>query len=87
MGIGSSGRAAPANIVVDQSCENSFIKDGNASNRERRWYYYGATVPDAKLVGSPFQLSPKKRRMADRTPRSEEEDNDDEAFFDEVLRK
>lgn len=79
MGIGSSGRAAPANIVVDQACEASFTKDGNASNRERRWYCYGATVPDAKLVGSPFQLSPKKRRLEDRTrPVAEEEDEEDE---------
>jgi hypothetical protein len=76
LGIGSSGRAAPANIVVDQACEASFSKDGNASNRERRWYYYGATVPDAKLVGSPFQLSPKKRRLEDRTRRSTGEDED-----------
>jgi hypothetical protein len=80
LGIGSSGRAAPANVVVNQACEASFAKDGNASNRERRWYYYGATVPNAKLVGSPFQLSPKKRRLEDRTRRSTGEDED--AFED-----
>jgi hypothetical protein len=76
LGIGSSGRAAPANIVVEQACEASFTKDGHALNRERCWYYYGATVPDAKLVGLPFQLSPKKRRLEDRTRRSAGEDED-----------
>jgi hypothetical protein len=61
---------------VEQACEASFTKDGYASNRERRWYYYGATVPDAKLVGSLFQLSPKKRRLEDRTRCSAGEDED-----------
>jgi hypothetical protein len=76
LGIGSSGRAAPANIVVEQACKASFTKDGYASNRERRWYYYSATVSDAKLVGLLFQLSPKKRRLEDRTCCSAGEDKD-----------
>jgi hypothetical protein len=61
---------------VEQACEASFTKDGYASNRERCWYYYGATVPDAKLVGLLFQLSPKKRRLENHTRRSAREDKD-----------
>jgi hypothetical protein len=76
LGIGSSGRAASANIVVEQAYKASFTKDSYALNRERRWYYYSATVPDAKLVGSPFQLSSKKRRLEDCTRRSAREDKD-----------
>lgn len=54
LGLGSSGRAGPSNIVVDPNLEAAFSKEGACSNRERRWYFYGAQVPAAEKVGNPF---------------------------------
>ncbi|KAH8698243.1 hypothetical protein GQ44DRAFT_832210 [Phaeosphaeriaceae sp. PMI808] len=41
LGLGPSGRAAPANVVVDALVEGNFARDGAANTREKRWYYYG----------------------------------------------
>lgn len=57
--MGPSGRAAPANIVVDRNAELVFQRTGAASNREKRAYYYG-DVPSALDAMAPFP-SPKKK--------------------------
>ena len=53
----------PANVVVDERIERLFLRDGGARNQERRFYYFGTDVPEAKLVGTPFTptISPRKR--------------------------
>ena len=53
----------PANVVVDERIERVFLRDGGARNQERRFYYFGTDVPEAKLVGTPFTptISPRKR--------------------------
>ena len=59
---------APSNVVVDAGLKRaSFSKDGNASGREKRWYYYGREVPGDHEVVAPWlnvseSGSPTKRR-------------------------
>ena len=67
--MGSQGLNAPSNVVVDAGLERaSFSKDGNASGREKRWYYYGREVPGGHEVQTPWMniseagSSPTKRR-------------------------
>jgi hypothetical protein len=68
-GLGSQGLNAPSNVVVDAGLERaSFSKDGTASGREKRWYYYGREVPGGHEVQAPYLnvseagSSPTKRR-------------------------
>jgi hypothetical protein len=59
LGIGLSGRACPANIVIDAAAELPFSYDGTARNCEKRGYYYG-DVPSARDAAALF-LSPMKK--------------------------
>jgi len=67
-GMGSQGLNAPANVVVDGALEaSSFHRNGNATGREMRYYYYGPEVPPAHQVVAPYMSdsgSPTKRRRA-----------------------
>jgi hypothetical protein len=59
LGIGPSGRACPANIVVNAAAELPFSYNSTARNYKKRSYYY-SDVPSARNAAAPF-LSPIKK--------------------------
>ena len=67
-GLGSQGLNALSCVVVNANLErSSFSKDGSATGREKRWYYYGREVPGDHEVVAPWlnvseSGSPTKRR-------------------------
>lgn len=71
-GLGGVGRLQPTNFVADAQYEAHFTKfdsangqptPGSASNRERRWYYFGPDVGASSVprnTSSQFSLSPRR---------------------------
>ena len=61
LGLGSQGRAAPVNVVVDPTLESLFRREGACTNREKRWFYYGRDIPSGEVIDAPWSNSPTKR--------------------------
>jgi hypothetical protein len=53
--LGSQGLNAPSCVMVNANLErSSFSKDGSATSRKKRWYYYGREVPGDHEVVAPW---------------------------------
>jgi hypothetical protein len=59
LGIGPSGYARSANIIINVAAELPFSYDGTVRNYEKRSYYY-SDIPSARDAAAPFLSSTKK---------------------------
>jgi hypothetical protein len=73
--MGPSGRACPANIIVNAAAKLPFSYNGTARNCEKRSYYYG-DVPSARDAAALFPSPTKKGKGKARAVDSDEEIGD-----------
>ena len=73
--IGTVGKKAPSNIVVNSLVKEHFKKASRAANAEKRWYYYSTNIPSAteaplaafsrlSIAGSPTKSGRCSRRKS-----------------------